>query len=127
MKLEYLADGSPDCPLLRLCDFDAAQAAGLRDMFASLADGSRDGVALHDLPWVEAVSRCRLVLRAGRRDVGVVPTGECNGFECVLTRETWDNVEGLTEPLSAAPSRGFQWLVPNAGGIRLLLSSDGFW
>lgn len=127
MKLEHLAGRSFYCPLLRLSDFDAAQAAGLRAIFASLADGSRVSVDFHNLPWVEAMGGCRLVLRAGTRDAGVVPGGECNGFECVLTRGTWDNVEGLTEPFCTNPSGGFQWLVAVAGGVRLLLSSDGTW
>jgi hypothetical protein len=126
VKLEYLPGGSPDCPLLRLYDFDATQAEQLRAVFAALAAGSLDSVALHDLPGVEAVGGCRLLLRAGRRDAGIVPTGEPMGFECVLTRATWDNVEGLAEPFTAGP-RGYQWLVATAYSMPLLLSSDGLW
>src|SRR5437867_3317880 len=40
MKLEFLADGSQDCPLIRLYDFDFEEAVSLRQIVASLSDGT---------------------------------------------------------------------------------------
>jgi hypothetical protein len=38
VKLDYLNDGSPDCPLVRLHEFDASDACRLRHTFEELAD-----------------------------------------------------------------------------------------
>ena len=39
MKLEYLAEGSRDCPLFRLYEFNQAEARTLRNLAKSLATG----------------------------------------------------------------------------------------
>ena len=63
MKLEFLGGGSPDCPLLRLYDFDETEASELRQVFAELANRSFTSIALHDLPFIQPVNECRLTLK----------------------------------------------------------------
>ena len=46
MKLDYLKDGSDDCPLVRLYEFDGAEARRLRQTFTALADGAVEQVGL---------------------------------------------------------------------------------
>jgi len=67
MKLQFLADGSPDCPLIRLYDFQATDAVKLKELFDRLADGSPN-IPLHEQKGIESVDGCRLNLRVSREN-----------------------------------------------------------
>ena len=97
MKLEYLPDGSADCPLIRLSEFDQSEAQRLRQLVKSLVAGDRQDVALQNEDWVKSVEKCCLNLRRGNSNQGV---RHAHGFkfECVLSPDDWSNVEGLLEP-----------------------------
>jgi hypothetical protein len=129
MKLEYLAEGSPDCPLIRLYEFDPVEATRLREAFRCLADGSRKDIPLHEEWWVKSVAGCHLDLRLGAKDLGIVERLPSK-FECVLTAEVWLEMVRLTETFCAPsddPSRdAFQWLNED-GEVSLLLSPSGRW
>jgi hypothetical protein len=126
MKLQFLADGAQDCPLIRLYEFQTTDAARLKALFDSLADGSRTEVSLVEEIDVESIDGCQLDLRVGARDVGVVQIGSLS-FECVLTATRWFDVASLTEPFcKAAEANTFQWLNED-GPISLLLSASGAW
>ena len=103
MKLEYLAEGSPDCPLIRLFEFDATGASRLREAFRSLADGSRQDIPLHEEWWVESIAGCHLDLRLGTRDLGVVERLPSK-FECVLTAEEWSEIAAKVDPFCTGQS-----------------------
>jgi hypothetical protein len=123
MKLEFLAVGSDDCPLVRVYDFTTSEVARLFAAFSSLASGGQQSIAVHESPGTEAVSGCRLFLRAGTRDRGLVQLPGPASFECILTPESWDNVAGLTEPF-VAQTGGYQWL-STTGDANWLLSENG--
>jgi hypothetical protein len=125
MRLEFLPDGSDDCPLIRLYDFDCTGVARLLAALSALASHERESSAVHDLPGVESISECRLFLRTGARDRGVVQLPGPASFECDLTPEGWDNVAGLAEPFLNG-NGGYQWLV-TSGDAKWLLSTDGHW
>jgi hypothetical protein len=125
MKLEFLPDGSDDCPLVRLYDFAPHEAAGLVSAALDLASGRQRVTAVHDWPGVEAIDGCRLLLRSGPRDRGLVRLAAPADFECVLTPATWDDVAGLTEPFIAGCG-GFRWL-SEIGDARWLISGSGHW
>jgi hypothetical protein len=125
MKLEYLAEGSQDCPLIRLYEFDQPEVLRLRKIAVSLANRSAVSIALQDERGVEAVSSCKLILRSGPRDAGVVQTGP-SIFECTLTPDTWGAVKRLIDPFCESKIGGFQWL-SDQGEISLLLSRSGSW
>jgi hypothetical protein len=127
MKLEFLASGSPDCPLIRLYNFDVVAAARLRNLFHALAIGSQRSISLHEQTEIEAVGGCRLELRLGKSDLGVRQSGPVS-FECILTAEGWSGVEELTEPFcqSDDSKEHYQWLNDD-GELSLLLSHDGLW
>lgn len=125
MKLDYLPDGSPDCPLVRLWDFSVTEAAELYEAFSWLACGRRTQIVLHELPGVAPVDGCMLRLISGSRDSGLVSVGRRGEFEGVLTPDGWDTVSSLTEPFVQG-DRGYQWLIAS-GDAKLLLSSDGLW
>jgi hypothetical protein len=126
MKLQYLADGSPDCPLIRLYDFQPSEAERLKELFDSLANGSRTSALLHEQTGIESVDACHLDLRLGTRDVGIAQKGLL-AFECTLTREGWSEVASLVEPFcAAAKAETHQWLTQD-GKISLLISPSGRW
>jgi len=97
MRLEYLPDGSLDCPLIRLYDFDAAAATRLLRLVTSLSDGSVGRIILDERQEITLVDGCKLALVAGGSDHGVVRTEASNQFESVLTPASWANVAGLEE------------------------------
>lgn len=125
MHLEFLADGLRDCPLIRLYEFNQAEARFLKNLVRSLVTGERHSVPLHDEMWVESVGGCRLTLRRGNRNQGVREVNPLN-FECVLSSGGWSNVEGLLDPFCNSHAAGFQWLT-NEGRVSLLISQDGHW
>jgi hypothetical protein len=125
MKLEFLPDGSDDCPLVRLYDFSAVEVVSLVTAISGLADGTTTTCLVHELMGVEPVSACRLLLRVWSLDLGMVRLPGPAAFGCVLTPDTWLNVVGLVEPFVAGGS-GFQWL-STGGDARWLLSGDGRW
>jgi hypothetical protein len=125
MKLEYIENGAPDTPLVRLYDFDVDAAARLRQLVLQLAAGSAHALLLHAVDGVEPISDCRLTCAVGARDDGV--RRNKSEFTCVLTAETWTQVADLIEPFCRRADAGrFQYLV-EAGDITLLLSVDSGW
>lgn len=126
MKLEFLPGGSPDCPLVRLFDFNPAETERLVAALNCLASGAAERVAVHELPGVEALGGCRLTLVVRSWDQALVRRGGPADFECGFTRGTWDNVAGLVEPFVHGGG-GFQWLAGVPGEASLLLSASGQW
>jgi hypothetical protein len=125
MKLEYLASGSPDCPLIRLYDFSNVEATELCSTIEKLANGALREVAIGELPFITAIDGCQLSILAGTWDAGVVQLPD-GSFICRLTPDTWDNVAGLIEPFMQ-DATGYQWLVSTPGDAAILLSVNGQW
>ncbi len=128
MKLEYLAKGSPDCPLLRLYDFDPGEARQLLAALITLASGTAERIEVHQLPFAESLGDCRLALIRRSWDQAIVCLPRPPEFECRFTADTWDNVAALVEPF-AEGSGGFQWLagVPGEAALLLSASDSGQW
>jgi hypothetical protein len=133
MKLQFIPDGPKDCPLIRLWDFEPAEALRLKQMFDSMALGSQTHISLHDQQGIETIDGCQLSLSVGKHDYGIAQMGPLV-FECVLTAEGWADLAGLTEPFCSLPEpfcsltdgNTFQWLSNNSK-ISLLLSPRGTW
>jgi len=123
MKLEYLPEGAPECPLTRLLESNRSDVHELRQLVKGLVTGDRLDVALHDELWLESVGCCRMNLRVGKRSHGIRQVGPLQ-FECVFTSSEWGNLEGLLEPFSESDSSGFQWLI-TGGSVALLISRSG--
>jgi hypothetical protein len=123
MKFEYLADGSQDCPLIRLYAFNRAEARLLTHLVSTLVTGECQRVALQGEAWAEPVGGCSLTLGRGARNQGVYEVDPLK-FECVLSSHGWSNVEGLLEPFCDSDPAGFQWLTSD-GSVSLLISQSG--
>jgi hypothetical protein len=123
MKLDYLQDGSDNCPLLRLYAFDRAEAQRLFQLFESLANGIAKRTSLRE---VESIDGTQLTLVCDSEDRGVIETSS-QSFEIMLTSEGWKHVAEFTAPF-ANGSLGYQWLLPPLmRGTQLLLSKHGDW
>ena len=130
MKIEYLPKVNPDHPndgILRIFDFNSSEACQFRDMLAKLADSSSSETDVNSLPFVTSIASCRLGLKVGSKDKGLISLPN-NAFECILTRDTWENVQGLVEPFcDENDAVGYQWLYDLDTDIELLFSPDGDW
>jgi len=125
MKLEFLAEGSPECPLIRLYAFSQSEATRLGELVRDLAIGDREYMPLHNEAWVESVGECALNLRRGDGNHGVRESHP-GVFECLLNAEGWRSVDELVEPFRESDTSGFQWLIHD-GKIALLISQSGQW
>lgn len=114
MKLEFLASGSPDCPLIRRFASNGEDLSWLEILLRSVISGSTNNVALHEQLGFEQVNACRPCLRAGPSDQGL-RTVAPGVFECVLTEYAWDTMAGLVEPLCEPDAQGYQWRNESAG------------
>ena len=123
MKLEYVANGSPDCPLIRLYDFDPAEARQFLASVTTLASGMAERIEVHNLPFVESLGGCRLSLVRRSWDQAMLRMPRPSEFECGFTAGTWNNVAGLVTPFAEGAS-GFQWLARVPGEVALLLSAS---
>src|SRR5215831_8272190 len=113
MKLEFLADGHSNCPLIRLYDFDLADAKRLREAFRCLATGSRQSLPLHQEWWIEPLEDCALELRIGARNLGVVERAPSR-FECIATERSWSQMTSLIDPFCQPEMReSCTWLSRN--------------
>ncbi len=127
MKMEFLADGAPECPLLRLYDFDTKQAGQLQSLLSSLADGTQNEKSLQEALSAEAVEDCRLVLQVADKDQGIVWNAQADTFFCRLRCSSWESVAELVWPFCVSSVAGtFQWL-NETSRIRWLLSPNGLW
>lgn len=126
MKLEYLPDGSPDCPLIRLYDFAPPAVVDLVANFDALATSLRNHIPLHEERGIVPVDGCQLFLRRHSNNEGVIARGPLS-FECRLTPDGWSNVAALAQPFcSKTAATHYQWLNED-GPVSLLLSPTGRW
>ena len=122
MKLEYLPDGSLDCPIIRLYDFGTSEATKLWSKVAELGNGLNSNIVLLDLDFILSIDGCQLDFLVAERDRGIITTDITNQFICVLNKESWKNVKDLIEPFckDARPNT-YQWL-DETSNISLLFS-----
>ena len=125
MKLEYLADGSADCPLLRLFEFSRAEIRRLRDACQQLANRESHAWALHVQPWVAPVGGCEFTWRLSSRDEPVRTLEDGRTFELAQSAEAWLEMSDLLAPFMDSVA-GYQWLVQGSG-VNVLISHDGKW
>ena len=129
MKIEHLTNTNPVHPkdsILRIFDFDSHEAYQFRDVLAKLANGAISETDLSDLQFVTSIDGRRLILKVGARDKGVIQVSG-TVFECILTRHTWENAEGLVEPFCEGNLSGYQWLYDLDTDIQFLFSPSGDW
>ncbi len=117
MIIEYIPDGSPDCPLVRISETSRDDIQKLLTALKRLSKREDEKIEMEG-------NDIELICKSGEKDTGLRQITN-HTFECVLACETWLQVYGLTEPFLEKQT-GFQWLSED-GPIRLLLSPAGAW
>ncbi len=126
MKIEFLADGRADCPLIRLFEFELADIEKLRAACHDLAERRIDEFVLHDQPWVTSVGGCRFVWCARAHDVGVMLPSSGAPFVLEFSDEGWREIEDKLLPFLWTSQNRFNWLT-NEGDVEVLFSHSGTW
>ena len=130
MKIEYLTNVDrtrPKDSILRIFDFNRSEARLFKEILSKLVDGSAAETDITVLPFVTSVGGCRLILKVGKKDIGIVALPG-NVFECILTRDGWENAADLIGPFcSEKDVSGYQWLYDLDNHIDLLFLENGDW
>ncbi len=139
MKLEFLASGSRDTPLIRLYGAEVDPLRELSHQVERLALQTLHGVEVHNIPGVRAISDCQLRLEAASIRPRSLVARHADGtlaFQAFATCEHWLTVHDLLESLIAPNNNGFQWLLGGdargllgASSIAFMVSTyaDGSW
>jgi hypothetical protein len=107
MKMEFIASGAVDCPLIRLYGEDGQVVRALAQAVESVRSGP---IAVNGVPGIEAVAGVHLTAMMAERDRGVRRVGDL-AFEWAMSLDGWGGiVELLSAFESAAAERGFQYL-----------------
>lgn len=125
MKLEFLRAGSPDCPLIRLYDFDSREALRFLQIALQLAGKRDSAIVLHVDTIITPIDACELTLRCADDRAGVRELSPMK-FEWVSSDGGWLDIASLIQPFCQADAAGHQWL-SRVGNITVLLSRDGKW
>jgi hypothetical protein len=125
MQMDYLADGSVDCPLLRIFDFTSLEVTTLIVGIEGLADGSVPEILLESAHSADAIA---LVFRLGKRNDGITQVSALR-FECTGTKERYLDMVGLLEPFVELTNLGtHQWLNEDSDISLLITTSEsGSW
>jgi hypothetical protein len=97
VQIDFLEEGSEDCPLIRLYGVEPGQFATLHATILRLATGAREECSLHEVPGLCALSGSRLKLISSSADEGVRRIGQDLDFEWRLRQAQWFSVAGLVE------------------------------
>lgn len=129
LKVEYLKESSPDCPLIRIFGNDIDTYKLLYDRISLLTVHKLETIRIQTLKGFELINIDSLDLYVDKENKGVVRIND-RIFECRLKiegQEGWTGVMGLLEPFFVEKlEQGFQWLI-TCSGIKLLISMDGLW
>ncbi len=109
MKIEYLADAAPECPLIRLYGVDEAGFSRLLELATALSEG---GTATFDLADDAAFTSVNVrALMLGYGDGGIRETAK-GEFAWLLPARDWETVARLLRPLAEASAEEvcWQWL-----------------
>jgi hypothetical protein len=132
MKIEHLAEGAADCPLIRIFGTSVSEFLTLRSAIVTLVNGQSAAVEVHALPGFHAVNGEKLTLIVSDGDSGIEQRGPLS-FWWMLPRQKWDDVAALIQPFTASACvlAGHQWLCGreaswglNDSQIALVLSSS---
>ncbi len=126
MRIEYLAGGAAECPLLRICDFQQSELTQLQSNCLAFAEGRRNKELVADHPGNPDANNCAVLGKIGESDQGVKQATKLEHvFVLILTNEGWQEVAEKLQPLIDHED-GYQWL-SEQGDLRLLVSKNGTW
>ncbi len=136
MKVEYLHEGTKECPLIRIFGGLPDEYKALYDAIGQLANGDEETVSLKSLHGFEAENNCNIKLIRSPKDIGLNALNNNNCYEWSLCIKSWSVVYDLISPFTNKNNRlsSYQWLSGKEayfpllnGNVSLLISLDGSW
>jgi len=128
MNIEFVPDGTHDCPAILFYDCPSDGANSLINIFRSLAEKKDMQVELGKLAGVTLVGNLKLFATNSKGDVGVERVSTAV-FRWCRDREGWLEATELAEPVAhSEPSEGtrFQYLERN-GEVNVIFSTGREW
>ncbi len=130
ITIEFIPDGSEDAPLLLIYGDDIPSARELFHSIRSLWSDRRSSIAIHDLPGFVGVGDVELYFHLSDKNSGVIQSQERFRFDCYLSADMWEHVEGLLEPFCDRYYRSgehrYQWIM-DSGEISVIYSTQRGW
>lgn len=135
MELEFLPDGSTDCPLLILSPSVPEEAKQLYNAINEMVSVPGSYLDIHTLPFIDPIEGCKLTAQIGEDDLGVIPINTLevflsetrNHFNWKLTLKSWSFVLLLLHSFTIPDSvGGYQWL-DETSQISVLISRYYRW
>jgi len=133
MKVEFLDDISDSGKypqvvsnqLIRLYDFDTAEASKLRQAIEKVVIQEQQELSLNSLNFIVTIN-CTLTLCLCDEDIGL-HTSDKTHFNCYLTEAGYENIINFMEPFCYSGQGGHQWLYELDNPIDFLFSPGGTW
>ncbi len=111
--------------IVRLYDFDMAQAIKFRDALQQSILANQKQLELAKLDFVIA-RNCSLILRIADEDVGLITEDHIH-FYCDLTIKGFEQMYLLLAPFCLRETKGYQWLYDIDNETDFLFSPGGTW
>jgi len=109
MELDYIENVNElDENVVRLYNFDMAEAIKFRDLIKDVIIDKRKRLDLSEVDFIEP-RNCNLLFGLFNSDEGIL-TKDNESFFCILTMESYINMVKLLEPFCLKESRGYQYL-----------------
>lgn len=127
-KIEFIPDGSDDCPILQISGTDFQTSRELFHAVRSMRDSMAGSFMICDVQGFEGCRSPELEFEIAETNIGVQWLPNKGRFRCALSYEGWTSFEDLLAPFCQrdSSSTGFQWL-DESGEIALLFSPNGGW
>jgi hypothetical protein len=126
MKLDYISNiNEYGDDVVRLYDFDMAQAILFRDAIQEIVLNKKQALELSSLPYIES-RNCMLTLRITEEDLGIEIQRSAQLY-CDLTLEAYITMVKLLEPFCNRETKGYKCLYDVDSPTDLLFSPGGTW
>ncbi len=131
MRIEYIAEGAIDCPLVLISGNEPDSIRELQHAIKALVSGTAKQIAIHDLPNFISIENCQLYAWVDAVDYGVLKAKSGDAvFVCILCIDSWQQAIDLLEPIAQHPpdldTDYFNYLT-NTGDINLIISTGRAW
>jgi hypothetical protein len=125
VRIEYMAEGSDDAPLILIWSEKSRAACQLLNGINRLKDGDCNVLRIHDLSGFEAVEGVELHATVNASVSGLIQTSP-RKFNWRLSKEGWQTVADLLAPFCDSHNPGsYQWL--HNGKLSLVFSTMRGW
>jgi hypothetical protein len=127
VNIDYLENGSDDCPIIRVYGNEPDSVRLLMKCIADMVNGEIKSKCLNDIKGFKSINGCRFDIELSSLQKGVIQLSS-NNFICQLSKDGWQEAYELLEPLSEDSKTGYQW-INESSEISFLVSryANGQW